>query len=263
VEVKDFLTDDEILVPHRLVQTDYSNNRHGLEGRMFYSTTSGLSAGGTWEEAFVQGLYEVIERDACHMTLEKMKVTNDFAGIDMESLPAVVQALTEQVEAAGCRIVMMDCASEVDVRVYAAWIVDMEEPEIGVFRGYGAHLNGEIAATRAICEAVQARTVLMAGARDDYNHAKYLQNCRTGAAGTRALAEVKGSVEFQRGYENECDELREVVARCVEGGFDKILYYNFEVPEWCDVSVVRVMVPGMEGYWTPHVARLNEGRFRI
>jgi ribosomal protein S12 methylthiotransferase accessory factor len=265
VWTSDIVTGDAVMVPKRLVQTDYGISEESLERRMFYSTTSGLSAGATQTEAVLQGLYELIERDACNLALSQMVETGDMHTINLETVEdAGVCRLIEQIRDAGCGVQLMDCSSGIEVPVVAAWIYDLECPGLGVFRGYGAHLNGNIAAARAICEAVQARAVLLAGARDDYDHAKWRANCKVGTEGTKALADLKGTVTFWAGegrsFSSDKAELREVQARLIEGGFHRILTFEFRVPEWCPVSVVRVLVPGLEGYWTPHVQRLRPDR---
>jgi ribosomal protein S12 methylthiotransferase accessory factor len=263
VEAEDYLTGGPVFVPRRLVQTDFGREE-GLIEKMFYSTTSGLSAGPTAEAAYLQGLYEVVERDACHLALDRMMRTGILPAVRLETIEcAGVLTMLHKIEAAGCGAVILDCQSEVKVPTFAAWIFDREAPELGIFRGYGAHLSPEVAVTRAICEAAQARAVLLAGARDDYSHSKWIQNRNIGAEGMRSLAELTGVTDFPQGdfaatgATTEEQEMREVVARCVEAGFHRILTYEFELPLRMPFAVVRVLVPGMEGYWSPHVARLS------
>ena len=52
--------------------------------------------------------------------------------------------------------------------LHRRWSRTAAIPAMGLYRGYGAHLDPSIAMIRALTEAAQARLLLIAGARDDY-----------------------------------------------------------------------------------------------
>ena len=76
-----------------------------------------------------------------------------------------VEAIAK-IRAAGCDLFAYSCDAGLGIPTFIAVIVDREK-ETGLFKGYGCHLSPEIALNRSICEAAQARCLIMAGARDD------------------------------------------------------------------------------------------------
>ena len=72
---------------------------------------------------------------------------------------------------------MWDLTSDVGVPVYGAMLLeDPREPSwrgLGVYQGFGCHLDPEIAVSRAITEAIQTRLTYIAGSRDDFFPADY------------------------------------------------------------------------------------------
>jgi bacteriocin biosynthesis cyclodehydratase domain-containing protein len=113
-----------------------------------HADSNGNAAGTCVEDAILQGLLEVIERDA--------------AGIWWYSRtprPAVavqtpyVRAMTREYAARGRRLWLLDLTTDVGIPVCAA--VSMGERPEGLHVGFGAHLDPAIAVTRAISEANQ------------------------------------------------------------------------------------------------------------
>lgn len=253
--VTDLLSGERVYVPWRVAVTDFQSNRLG-EKRHF-SSSNGLSAGLERDDAIFQGLLEVIERDACHTSQVRMASGDVMRCVNWETIEdKALLGLRARIEAAGCGVKLHRVPCRVGTAVYMAYIFDRECPEVGIYKGYGAHPNGAVAAVRAVCEAAQARCLLMSGARDDFTQ-EISQR-------TRGFAEMIWR-EFSGIPEEDAFEagrtgigLRDLVADVIEAGFERVLVLDYEVEAWCPAKVVRVMVPRMEGYFTQHTATLGE-----
>jgi ribosomal protein S12 methylthiotransferase accessory factor len=136
---------------------------HRLQPTMFHVTSNGLASGNCLEEAQGHALCEVIERHGLYLArkAEGRMIPLDPASV--ESPPLV--ALLRRVRAAGMKIALYDITWEVGVPVLIADLVAPDLPN--VWRGCGCHPDPDIALSRALTEAAQARLTYIAGARDD------------------------------------------------------------------------------------------------
>jgi ribosomal protein S12 methylthiotransferase accessory factor len=137
--------------------------------------SNGLASGGTLEDAILGGLYELIERDA--WTLNQYLL--DYCGMmpvrtPLASLPERLETLVRKIEAAGVKLHLFEITNDYVVPVYSAILLDKTGNCAGTFGGYGAHLNAEIAAIRAVTEAIQGRAGYISGARDDLFRRQFL-----------------------------------------------------------------------------------------
>jgi ribosomal protein S12 methylthiotransferase accessory factor len=253
IPCSDLITGAEMLVPQRCVGYELRDTEP-LASKVWMNSTNGLAAGNTREEAVCAALYEVIERDAVTLALE----ANKPRALKQSAIPwASVQGLLEKINAAGCGASVIDATSEVGVPTYICFLFDRREPGIGIYRGYGTHLSPEVAMCRAVCEAAQARCVIVAGARDDITHERYL-----------AFREVARTTDLSRwDLPQEVEEMaedgsgatfREDIATLLERlearGFGHVLMYDFDCHKANNAHVVRILVPGMEGYWCEWIA---------
>ena len=116
--------------------------------------SSGLSAGCSFADALLQGLLELVERDACHTALRNAR---PFPRIDPRSITDdAVRALLERVEKAGYECHLRDVTSDIGVPAIEAFFVCEGEYVHHYQSGFGAHLDPEIALRRAVTEAAQA-----------------------------------------------------------------------------------------------------------
>jgi ribosomal protein S12 methylthiotransferase accessory factor len=219
----------------------------------FQVGSNGLASGNVFLEAVCSGLAEVIERDAVtcmklrsagHLELEQ-PVDVTAAGYDS------VSALVEQLQRAGITPVVFDCTADTAVPTYVAYLVDDLEPDTGMYRGYGAHLHPEVAIVRALTEAVQGRTVYIAGSRDDLMTLEHQRMRRGGML--RALDTMRhidtppvSTPPSAAGatFEEDCATM---LARIRAVGIEHAVVVELSPPD-LPVSVVRVVTPGLEGY---------------
>ena len=219
----------------------------------FQIGSNGLASGNVFLEAVCSGLSEVIERDS-------VTCSNFASGYDLSLLARLdtvtipydsVQELLSRLSAKGISAIAFDCTVDTNVATYEVYLVDNDIPSTGLFRGYGAHLHPEIAMLRAFTEAVQSRAVYIAGSRDDmmtYEHRRMRQRP---ISQIRELADDKEhAIPFARSsratdsFEGDCHALLDSL---VASGINSVVVFDLSWPEF-GVSVIRVVVPGLEGY---------------
>jgi ribosomal protein S12 methylthiotransferase accessory factor len=133
-----------------------------------------------------------------------------------------------------------------------SYIDDQTTRHVGVVLGYGAHLDPAIAMARSLTEAAQGRAIYVGGARDDMFRHHYLNLKK---------ADSESAITFLEGLPAVVDarQLTSAAATSFEGdalividrlkavGLDRVIVFDLTFPGF-DVSVVRVIVPGLEGY---------------
>jgi len=144
-----------VLVPAECVFFPYA-------ARFFSSDTNGLASGNSVLEATVHALAELFERDIA--TLQG--ADDRTRRVRNETLPAHLRELVERTERAGFAITVRAAPNEFGLPFFTATV---REPGVrdGVHGGIGCHPWASIAATRALCEAFQARLTIIHGGRDD------------------------------------------------------------------------------------------------
>ena len=251
----DLVADRQVLVPQMLVGLPPQGR--GLRESWWAPSSNGLASGNHFPEALCAALYEAIERDAtaCWQVAIERGLAPVYLEKDTVEQP-VIRGLLEQLSSNGVEADLLWCPNEFDVPVFLGFVRDLEVPELGVYKGYGCHLDPEIAMIRAVTEAVQARTLIVAGARDDLfrssfrvlraSAAKSGHHFRTARTATAPSIPDASTPTFH-------GDVALLVDRLVARGFDRVLVRALPA-EHLDVSVVRVFVPGLEGYRFPWIA---------
>ena len=172
----------------------------------------------------------------------------------------------DRLEGCGLAVSLFDCTTDTMVPCYEAMIFDDLIPDTGSFRGYGAHLDPEVAMVRALTEAVQSRGVYIAGSRDDLMCLEHRRLRRAGAARLSRPAPHTTPTARPRqssagdSFEQDCATLLE---RLTGAGIEHAVVVELTPPDF-GVSVVRVFVPGLEGYSSfSHYAPGARGRAAV
>ncbi len=222
----------------------------------FQTTSNGLASGNEYVEALAVGLLEVIERDA----VEAWRGAAAWFGVPVPRVCLrgvghfpLVQELLDRFQRAGLRVLVYDCTVDTRVPVFLALLYETTERHVGLAEGSGAHLDPELALVRALTEAAQARGVAIAGARDD-RFARDVARVRL-TDGRRHLAELESqpcSVDLRERASDAAASFRQDVELLLERlggiGVDRTIVVDLTLPEFRDVvSVVRVIVPGLDG----------------
>jgi YcaO-like protein with predicted kinase domain len=222
----------------------------------FQTTSNGVASGCELVEALAVGLLEVIERDA----VAAAKGAAEWFGrpiprVDLEAVAhyPLARELLEQFEDAGVRALMYDCTVDTRVPVFLTLLYDTRERRIGLAEGSGAHLDPELALVRSLTEAAQSRAVAIAGARDDRFEPDLLRVRLTDSR--RRIEELEAqpcSVDLHECTSMAAQTFSEDVAcildQLVHAGFGRAIVVDLTLPEFREtLSVVRVIVPGMDG----------------
>jgi ribosomal protein S12 methylthiotransferase accessory factor len=266
VEGFDLLSQRPTYVPLNAVMCPYEPPR----GRplLFYSSTNGLAAGNTYEEAICSALCEVIERDAEATAAAKRslapavaRVLRDigvepprptapasddrFPLIDLDTLPPRPRTLARKLQRAGLRVYLRDVTSTGGIPTLACVIVERRLEGYIAHGGAGTHPDARVAAARALSEAPQSRLGHIQGGREDLPHivappSELDPDALFGGGKSRPFWSI-------RSYEHETvdDDVRFMLDRLAESGLSQIVAIDLTRPE-VGVPVVRIIVPGAE-----------------
>lgn len=227
---------------------DTRSGRRNFHG--FPRNSNGLASGNTYTEAVLSGLLEVIERDAiaCH-TFACSVSNHQIPVVDLaDCTNDTIIRMIEQMRSVEIMPVIHDCTIDNGVPVFMVYLLDNRHPEFGVAGGYGAHLDPAIALLRALTEAAQSRAVVIAGARDDV-FSLDLQRIRASKRAPRAIdtGPVVAQSWQSRATGDLAQDLEILRAGLCAIGCEQIIVVDL-APELTEACVVRVVVPGLEGY---------------
>jgi YcaO-like protein with predicted kinase domain len=244
----------EVAVPLALVGMSLGRGYIPTAG-WFNVSSNGLGAGNSFLEAIAAGLYEVVERDAiaCRYYVRVRTgmpfpvLTDDL----LHSFP-LVSGVMAACDRAGVRMVVEDCTVDSTVPTYYAIAHDVEDRGVCVVCGSGAHLDPEIAILRAVTEALQARLNFIAGSRDDIFRTAFVRLQAKFATIVKQIHDQrKTAPQAIRRASGAADTFEEdlltLLSRLRSVGLEQVLVVDL-TPSDCPVHVVRVIVPGAEGY---------------
>jgi ribosomal protein S12 methylthiotransferase accessory factor len=251
----DLLTQNEVPVPYAVVGMSRSDAGVTNLGA-FQVSSNGLGAGNSFLEALAAALYEVIERDAMacqhYASLHNGYVFPLFGEAELRSRP-LVAGLLDKCDRANVRVVVYDTSNDTQVPTYIAIAYDRVDHGVGLMKGSGTHLDPEVAVIRAITEALQARLNFIAGSRDDIFRSAFsrarsdwrpmvekLETALVRDAPQGRLGPSRAAATFEQ-------DVNLLLASIQNAGMKHVVVFNL-TPEDFPVHVVRVVVPGAEGY---------------
>jgi ribosomal protein S12 methylthiotransferase accessory factor len=250
----DLLTGNPFLVPCELVHLPLREPAVAF-AHPWAPSSNGLASGNHLPEAVCAGLYEVIERDATWCWQHALQNGAAPLVVDAATVegPALGQLL-DTLDKAGVDVWIIWCPTDVGVPSCLAYILD-RRPGVGVYKGYGCHLDPEIAMIRAVTEAVQSRTIFVAGARDDILRPMHETNKRIAASldfphDIRAVSAADIPNRATSSFHGDISVLLGLLERA---GFEHVLIRELDASPF-ESSVARVVVPGLETYRFPWVA---------
>jgi ribosomal protein S12 methylthiotransferase accessory factor len=150
-----------VLIPAEQVYHPFNNNP-GV--RLYGTSTNGLASGNTLDEAVVHGLAEVMERH-----VRSFEVLNDRSSlVCLNEAPSKIKMMAKQIESAGLSCYLRYSENSFGLAYFSAYVLEPDEHDpISAAAGFGFHPIAEIAAVRALAEAVQGRLSHIHGGRDD------------------------------------------------------------------------------------------------
>jgi ribosomal protein S12 methylthiotransferase accessory factor len=223
--------------------------------KMFMGTTNGCATGGTFEDALVQGITELVERDAVTTRQIIADKGVDPPRVNPDSFTGNLKEIEGKCEAAGSSIYLFYCTTDIALPVFWSILIDREHG-LGRFAGYGCHVNAHVAAQRAMLEAVQSRAVLISGARDDIMRRDYYQNraadTKTEAGQLDAITPTMQMLEEVNTGLTTLGELEIALAALGEWK-ERLFFKHLNVG---DLWAVKAIIPGLEqprgrDWWRP------------
>jgi ribosomal protein S12 methylthiotransferase accessory factor len=255
VEAVSVLDGRRLLVPAQLVFQPFPSVIPGE--RYFASSSNGLSSGNSVLEATIHGIAEVIERDIASFHVFR----DSSALIAPDTYPEVLRPVQASLAEVGLALYLRYSPSEFGLAFFAATVADAEMPDpVHVYGGQACHPSSEIAAVRAVCEALQSRLSFIHGGRDDladrYEKFSDWSPERRLAYGEQlvsqvarsdeqiAFADVPDYSEQLSGLEAAFDVL---VAALGRANLTTICRVAYTEPDE-HLQVVRIIVPGLEHF---------------
>ena len=251
IEGLDLRRGEPVLVPFACVSADYTPPAEAL-GRGLSATTGGMGAGNDRDEALVQGLCELVERDAVTLwraggAAQRRRTAVDPATID----DPVARGLLDRLAAAGLGCRVWDATSDVALPVLICLLVGREHDDADPELGAGCHPRRATALLRAVLEAVQARLTFIAGSRDDMGGTLYDPGRRSARRreSVRWLRERAEPHEFAALPDHPVSsraDLLTILDQLTRAGLHEAAAVDLTQPE-IGIPVLRVVVPGLEG----------------
>jgi ribosomal protein S12 methylthiotransferase accessory factor len=220
------------------------------------SDSNGCAAGNTREEAILQGLLELVERDSVGLWWYN-RIRRPRVDLDSFGEP-YFRTLADYYRSQGRDIWVLDITSDLGIPSFVALsCVGGREGKEVVF-GYGAHLDPAIGVLRAVTEMNQMFSHVLVPHSDngdrgplDRDLRRWFQTATLENQPYLAPQEgvaPRGRTDYDRLW---TDDLREDVLVCV----DVVRRHGLEVlvvdqtqPD-IELSVVKVVVPGLRHFW--------------
>jgi YcaO-like protein with predicted kinase domain len=234
-----FSSGKTLLFPSSLIRIVRPEN----EPPYFQKSSNGQALGSKFEDAFLQGLYECVERD--QVTLRKCSL--NYLGVWPPRANSHSD-LFKRCQEAGQRLFLFSCTADIELPVYWALLVD---PEWRSFGGWGCNIDPWKAHERAILEAIQSRCVYISGARDDMDRRDPDFQRQKNFIQTLDALPIQHVVPYLPRDMSVHDELSAVRDRMGQWK-EKIYYKQIPVDPLC---AVKVQVLGLEQpmmrHWKP------------
>jgi ribosomal protein S12 methylthiotransferase accessory factor len=142
----------EVLVPASLTYLNYSGQSN--EPQLCPATSNGLAAGPDLESAMLNGLYELMERDAFLITwMNKLPVPH----VDITSLSGLAKSICSHYKRFGVQVEIYEMTLDLPAYVMMACAVDLSGRGPALVVGLGCNLNPAIALEKALMEICQSR----------------------------------------------------------------------------------------------------------
>jgi ribosomal protein S12 methylthiotransferase accessory factor len=234
--------------------------------------SNGVASGGSVEDAILAGLYEIIERDAWTLNQFMLDSGMILTPCPLINLSDRIENCLRRIEEANLRLHLFDISTDYNVPVFMAMILDLSGRSAGTFSGYGCHVNAEIAAIRAITEAVQGRACYISGARDDMFRRQFLIMKHMDQAKLHEMfSELPVGLPLSDyrtlSFPDVRSELRYLLKLIKQFGISEVFVKEMGSYVNGAVHVVRVFSPQCEPFrfdsWTPGLRCLSYARRKI
>lgn len=229
---------------------------HGALNGFFQRGSNGLAADTTLLGAIFHALLEVIERDAITCSALQAQTAGSpypLRRVRLDTIPyPVVRDLLGKIREADVLPLLFDCTVDTGVPTFNCYLMDLKYPHAMEVHGMGSSLDPGVAMVRAVTEAAQARAVFKSGCRDTSFREDYVTaSLENKTARMDRLSKTDGEVDASSFHDRSTGSLEGDIWVCVERlkavGIDQVVVLDIG-PGHVNLSVVKVIVPGLEGY---------------
>ncbi|HED34535.1 MAG TPA: hypothetical protein ENJ08_10010 [Gammaproteobacteria bacterium] len=243
-------------VPYDAVHTNYTLPLPSSSGS-FMMSTNGLASGNCPEEAISHGICELVERDSTSLwQLNGGAEASSERMLDLSTVTAPdCLHIINKYQQADISVGVWDTTTDTGICSFYCTIIDrVAQPMRPLYpaSGAGCHPCKEVALLRALTEAAQTRLTLMSGSRDDTGLDDYegaqdqvlqskVRQWLNPENHSRHFSEV---VDFSS--KSFTEDIRWMLRQLKSRGLEDVVVVNLSKPEF-DLSVVRVLIPGLEG----------------
>jgi ribosomal protein S12 methylthiotransferase accessory factor len=246
----------------RLIPTAYAYFGHPDVGRDFYcaSDANGNAAGNTLEEAILQGLMELVERDSVALWWYN-RVRRPAVDLDALGEP-YIDLMREHYVGLNRDFWVLDITSDLGIPAFAAVSHRLDRPVEDIILGFGAHIDPRMGVLRALTEINQFLPAV-SDTHPDGTTNYWMDDVDAVEWWTTATLEnqpyvVGDGVRTEPFEQLATDDIAEDVRRCVQKLADRgieTIVLDQTRPE-IELNVVKVMAPGLRHFWR----RLGPGR---
>ena len=226
--------------------------------------SNGCALGSVLEEAILQGLLELVERDAVALWWYN-RVPR--AGVDLStSDDPYIAELVAHYASLYRSLWVLDVTSDLGIPTFAALSKRTDKPEQDIIYGFGCHLDPAVALTRAVTEINQSLDAVPAFHQPQTKNSylglqeavAWWRTVRTENHGYLAPDPVLTPVDIRNIASQATDDLARDIINCVErlksAGIE-VLVLDQSRPD-IEFPAVRVIAPGLRHFW----ARFGPGR---
>ncbi|UPK16003.1 TOMM precursor leader peptide-binding protein (plasmid) [Bradyrhizobium sp. 155] len=229
-----------------------------LRARFFCSCDSnGNAAGNSKEEAILQGLLELVERDAVAMWWYNYARRPEIVLSSLRD--SYVDQLHDHYSEMGRDIWLLDITSDFRIPVVAAISRARDRVSQDIIIGFGAHLDANVAALRAIAELNQflpsvskrdakGQTLYWFPEREAIKWWKTATVEKQSYLSPNRAVPARSIDDLGHPGVNSLDQTLEIVLKRIHDRFLEVLILDQSQPD-VELSVVKVMVPGMRHFW--------------
>jgi YcaO-like protein with predicted kinase domain len=256
IEGYDLIQREALWLPYELVHTRFTLPFPSGSG-FFQANSNGLASGNELLEATSQAICEVVERDSLALWHLSSKTTRDNARVRVDSIDDPdCREILDRYREAEIEVTIWDITTDIGIPAFRCMIAERQHQNLHVgytSQGMGCHPSRAVALLRAMTEAAQSRLTYIAGSRDDVFRDMYAK-LRDPDWRNRRRHQLRPG-EGQRDYQQVPDRLLPTfradvdweVQQLERAGIRRVVVVDLTKPEF-GIPVVKVVVPGLEGY---------------
>lgn len=226
--------------------------------------SNGCAVGSVMEEAILQALLELVERDAVAIWWYN-KIPRPGVDLTTSDDPYVAE-LVAHYETLGRSIWVLDVTGDLEIPTFAAISRRMDKPEEDIIYGFGCHLDPKIALSRALTETGQSLDAVPALHRPETAQSylgtqeavHWWRSVRVADNPHLLPDPLAAPIDLGMVGNQATDDLGEDVRICIdrlEKAGIEVLALDQSRPD-VEFPAVRVAAPGLRHFW----ARFGPGR---